>query len=220
MLFDGLRRVNGNIIFRSASIITPRMSNILPGTSRCGASIIIFLLAERRRSPSAHLVRRNGGTHCSDFHFGCSDVPFPVPNRLFLRRIRPHQRPGGSSYFLSERQRSPSAHLVRRKGGTPCWLHFSWLLLAPAHNRFRVVRDLCFTVVEGPLCARLPIYFLIQRQGSGDSAPCALYPGPPCWTEYSSFYGRFSRGRRRKSKNRPKNRIFGLVEPRSAVFRP
>ena len=44
--------------------------------------------------------------------------------------------------FRSERQRSPSAHLVRRKGGTPCWLHFSWLLLAPAQNRFRVVRAL------------------------------------------------------------------------------
>ena len=68
------------------------------------------------------------------------------------------------------------------------------------------------------------IYFIFifycQRQGSGDSAPCALYPGPPCWTEFSSFYGRFSRGRRGKSKNRPKNRIFGLVEPHSAVFRP
>ena len=62
--------------------------------------------------------------------------------------------------------------------------------------------------------------FRSQRQGSGDSAPCALYPGPPCWTEFSSFYGRFSRGRRGKSKNRPKNRISGLVEPLSAVFRP
>ena len=45
-------------------------------------------------------------------------------------------------HFPAERQRSPSAHLVRRKGGTPCWLHFSWLLLAPAQNRFRVVRAL------------------------------------------------------------------------------
>ena len=33
-------------------------------------------------------------------------------------------------------------------------------------NRFRGVRDLCFSVVEGPLCARSPIYFLIQRQRS------------------------------------------------------
>ena len=128
------------------------------------ARLPIYFLIQRRRSPSAHLVRRNGGTHCSqfhfgclavpfpvqiqiavavapllclvpqrsfsvrtsaftlaplvarrgatpcsDFHFGCSAVPFPAPNRLFLRRIRPHQRPGGSSYFLSERQRSGSA---------------------------------------------------------------------------------------------------------------
>ena len=57
------------------------------------------MLPERRRSPSGHLVTRRGGTHCSDFHFGCSAVPFPAPNRLFLRRIRPHQRPGGSSYL-------------------------------------------------------------------------------------------------------------------------
>ena len=28
-------------------------------------------------------MRRKGGTHCSDFHFGCSAVPFPAPNRLF-----------------------------------------------------------------------------------------------------------------------------------------
>ena len=44
--------------------------------------------------------------------------------------------------FLVERQRSPSVHLVHRRGGTPCWLHLSWLLLAPAQNRFRVVRAL------------------------------------------------------------------------------
>ena len=45
-------------------------------------------------------------------------------------------------FSFANRQRSPSAHLVRRKGGTPCWLHYSWLLLAPAQNRFRVVRAL------------------------------------------------------------------------------
>ena len=31
----------------------------------------------------------------------------------FLRRIRPRQRPGGSSYIIFERQRSPSRHLWR-----------------------------------------------------------------------------------------------------------
>ena len=55
---------------------------------------------------------------------------------------------------------------MRRNGGTPCWLHFSWLLLAPAQNRFRVVRDLRFSVVEGPLCVPQPIYFRGQRQRS------------------------------------------------------
>ena len=61
----------------------------------------------------------------------------------------------------AQRQRSPSAHFVRRRGGTPCWIPFSSAVPGFAlPNRFRAVRDLCFTVVEGPLCARLPIYFL------------------------------------------------------------
>ena len=55
---------------------------------------------------------------------------------------------------------------------------------------------------------------------SKNHLPRRRHSGPPCWTEFSSFYDRFSRGKRGKSKNRPKNRIFGLVEPRSAVFRP
>ena len=126
-------------------------------------AVAIYFLIQRRRSPSGHLVTRKGGTHCSDFHFGCSAVPFPAPYCLFLRRIRPHQRPGGSSYFLSERQRSPAAPCAPY-GGTPCWIPFS--LAVPGFalpNRFRGVRDLCLSVVEGPSCARLPIYFLIQR---------------------------------------------------------
>ena len=58
-------------------------------------------------------------------------------------------------------------HLVHRRGGMPCWISFSLAVPGFAlRNRFRAVRDLCFTVVEGPLCARLPIYFLIQRQRS------------------------------------------------------
>ena len=84
----------------------------------------IFFLTERPRSPSGHLVTRRGGTHCSDFHFGCSAVPFPVPNRLFLRRIRPHQRPGGSSYFPIRTSAFTLAPLVARSGGTPCWTRF------------------------------------------------------------------------------------------------
>ena len=85
----------------------------------CAQSPIYFLI-QRQRSPAAHLVRRKGGTHCSDFHFGCSDVPFPVPNRLFLRRIRPHLRPGGSSYFLSERQGSGDPAPSDGYPGPPC----------------------------------------------------------------------------------------------------
>ena len=58
-------------------------------------------------------------------------------------------------YILSQRQRSPSAHFVRRSGGTPCWIPFSSAVLGFAlRNRSRVVRDLCFSVVEGPLNAQ------------------------------------------------------------------
>ena len=60
----------------------------------------------------------------------------------------------------SERQRSPSAHLVRRRGGTPCWIPFSLAVPGFAlRNRSRGVRDLCFSVVEGPSCARWLIIF-------------------------------------------------------------
>ena len=43
------------------------------------------------------------------------------------------------------------APLVARRGATPCWVSFSSAVLGFAfRNRFRVVRDLCFTVVEDP----------------------------------------------------------------------
>ena len=68
--------------------------------------------------------------------------------------------------FRSQRQRSPAAPCAPY-GGTPCWIPFSLAVPGFAFpNRFRGVRDLCFSVVEGPLCARSPIYFLIQRQRS------------------------------------------------------
>ena len=135
--------------------------------------IILSSWVQRLRSPSAHLVRRRCGTPC--WLRLSSAVPgfaLQIVSAWFVTFVIQWWRVHcacGCQYIPCQRQRSPSAHLVRRKGGTPCWLHFSWLLLAPAHNRFRVVRDLCFTVVEGPLCARLPIYFLIQRRRSGDS---------------------------------------------------
>ena len=65
----------------------------------------------------------------------------------------------GSPYILIPTSAFTFAPLVARNGGTPCWVPFS--LAVPGFalpNRFRGVRDLCFIVVEGPLCARLPIY--------------------------------------------------------------
>ena len=101
---------------------------------------IIFLI-QRQRSPAAHLVRRTVRRLVRRIHLAVWLFHFPfipesvLPLYLCVALSR-------SVHFLFERQRSPSAHLVRRKGGTPCWLHFSWLLLAPAQNRFRVVRAL------------------------------------------------------------------------------
>ena len=40
----------------------------------------LIIGSERQRSPSAHLVRRRGGTPCWNFLFGCS-CPGPVRNR-------------------------------------------------------------------------------------------------------------------------------------------
>ena len=59
-----------------------------------------------------------------------------------------------------------------------------------------------------------------QRHGSADGAPCATYAAPDCWTEFSSFLSRFCVCRRGISINRPKIRIFWLVESTSVVFRP
>ena len=60
----------------------------------------------------------------------------------------------------------------------------------------------------------------LEKAVSGSALPLCYRGLNGCWTEFSLFWGRFSRCRRGKSKNRLKNRIFGLVEPRSAVFRP
>ena len=88
--------------------------------------------------------------------------------------------------FFTERQHSPSVHLVRRRGGMPCWISFSLAVPGFAlRNRFRVVRDLCFTVVEGPLCARLPIYFLIQRRRSPSAHLVRRNGGTHCWLHFS-----------------------------------
>ena len=62
----------------------------------------------------------------------------------------------------------------------------SGMLVAPGNRGFArkyavscafpYLRRLCMPVL--PLIRR----FRFERQGSGDSALCALYPGPPCWS--------------------------------------
>ena len=84
-------------------------------------------------------------------------------------------------YFLIQRQRSPSVHLVHRRGGTPCWILFS--LAVPGFalpNRFRVVDALCFSSGGGSIERAVAQYFLIQRQRSPDGALCATYGATPC----------------------------------------
>ena len=50
----------------------------------CSASSrSVHFQCERRRSPSAHLVRRRCGTLCSGCYFGCSAVPFSNPGIRF-----------------------------------------------------------------------------------------------------------------------------------------
>ena len=91
----------------------------------------------------------------------------------------------GSQYILIPTSAFTFAPLVARNGGTPCWIPFSSAVPGFAlRNRFRVIRDLRLNVVEAPLCARLPIYFLIQRQRSPDGALCATYGATPCSVSY------------------------------------
>ena len=60
-----------------------------------------------------------------------------------------------SPYILSQRQRSPSVHLVHRRGGTPCWdFHFGCSCPGPVRNRGRAVDALCGRVVEDPFHVR------------------------------------------------------------------
>ena len=81
-------------------------------------------------------------------------------------------------FHMAERQRSPSAHLVRRNGGTHCWLHYSWLLLAPAQNRFRVVRALRVFSGGRSVVRALTIIFLanVRGQGTAHLVRCTLDP--------------------------------------------
>ena len=68
-----------------------------------------------------------------------------------------------------QRQRSPSAHLVRRRGGTPCWLRFSSAVPGFA---LQIVSAWFVTFVIQwwrVHCARGCQYIPCQRQRSGDA---------------------------------------------------
>ena len=57
----------------------------------------------------------------------------------------------GCSHLFRQRQRSPSRHLWRVGVQRLVGFYFSSAVLGFAFpNRIRVVRDLCFSVVEGP----------------------------------------------------------------------
>ena len=103
----------------------------------------------------------------------------------------PHSPPGLPSLITCspanhlnngvQRQRSGDGALCAPYPATPCWIPFSSAVPGFAlRNRSRVVRDLCFTVVEGPLCARSPIYFLIQRQRSPSAHLVRRRGATPC----------------------------------------
>ena len=67
--------------------------------------------------------------------------------------LYPHHPPAllGIIIFHCERQRSPSRHLWRVGVQRLVGFYFSLAVLGFAFpNRIRVVRDLCFSVVEGP----------------------------------------------------------------------
>ena len=128
--------------------------SVLPLHLCVALSRSVHFLFERQRSPAAHLVRRTVRRLVRRIHLAVWLFHFPfipesvLPLYLCVALSR-------SVHFLFERQRSPSAHFVRRSGGTPCWIPFSLAVPGFAlRNRSRVVRDLSFTVVEGPLNAQ------------------------------------------------------------------
>ena len=100
----------------------------------------------------------------------CNASVNPISNLLFI-------------YMYAQRQRSPSVHLVHRRGGTPCWLHFSWLLLAPAQNRFRVVRALRVFSGGRSVVRALTIIFLanVTVQGTRHFVEGTLEPIVLCF---------------------------------------
>ena len=113
-----------------------------------------YFLIQRRRSPSAHLVRRNGGTHCSQFHYGCLAVPFPVQIQIAVA-VAPLLCLVPQRSFSVRTSAFTFAPLVARNGGTPCWIPFSSAVPGFAlRNRGRTVDALSLDGVEGPLNVR------------------------------------------------------------------
>ena len=113
---------------------------------------------------------------------GACSCPLGDFYRYFVRRRHIAQSISSS---LVERQRSPSAHLVRRRCGTPCWLRYSSAVPGFA---LQIVSAWFVTFVIQwwrVHCARGCQYIPCQRQGSGDPTPCGGYPGPPCWDSFS-----------------------------------
>ena len=112
-------------------------------------------------------MERLVGSHYS------SAVPGFGP-KSFPRGRRGSHRPCGGSIgravaiFSEPTSAFTLAPLVARSGGTPCWIPFSLAVPGFAlRNRSRVVRDLCFSVVEGPLCARQLIISGSNVSGEG-----------------------------------------------------
>ena len=77
-------------------------------------------------------------------------------------------------YFFVERQRSPSAHFVRRSGATPCWnFLFGCSCPGPVLNRGRVVDALSIDGSGGSVGRAMAHYFLIPT--SRVSGPDTLW---------------------------------------------
>ena len=98
--------------------------------------------------------------------------------------------------------------------------HFHWLFLASLSEIVSAwFVTFVSSVVEVPLCARSPIYFLIQRQGSGDPTPCGGYPGPPCWPSFQSLLVKNARTIHRPHQNFESIKYLWGASHRDRAFR-
>ena len=140
-----------------------------------------------------HLVHRRGGMPCW-ITFSLAVPGFALRNRFRAVRDLCFVGGGGSIVRVAAHFSRSNVSIHPRctlcTVGVECLVgfHFHWLFLASLSEIVSAwFVTFVSSVVEGPLCARLPIYFLIQRQGSGDPAPCDGYPGPHCWIVFRHF---------------------------------